>query len=288
MKHTSQVYRVEKPRFSSLVFAGMIFGLYEAYLTKVLWAPPWGDPVIIAGFAPFETLLLVFWWHAWFSFIIPLLVAEKLLTGSTSLGASLPGKLGTFFNSWGGLAAVMTFGGLFQSLNSPSPADSLFSGISTTAILVLLVLIWKRVTRERNYKMEDLLPNRKQCQVLLIPAGMMYLAMGILIRPDWYPNLIGHLMIWLLYAVVIFLFTRSQKQAPQVSEAAEIESWAYKRWLLLVGIFPVAATAGKILLTGLFEIIAVICWFGGIAYGLATFIQAVKLTFPTEGDEAHA
>jgi len=27
----SQVYRVEKPRFSSLVFAGMIFGLYEAY-----------------------------------------------------------------------------------------------------------------------------------------------------------------------------------------------------------------------------------------------------------------
>ena len=30
------VYRTDKPRFPSLVFAGMIFGLYEAYLTKVL------------------------------------------------------------------------------------------------------------------------------------------------------------------------------------------------------------------------------------------------------------
>ena len=70
------VYRVKKPRFSSLVFAGMIFGLYEAYLTKVLWAPPWGNPVMIAEFAPVETLVLVFWWHCWFSFIIPLLVAS--------------------------------------------------------------------------------------------------------------------------------------------------------------------------------------------------------------------
>jgi hypothetical protein len=284
----SLVYRSGTPRFSSLMFAGMIFGLYEAYLTKVLWAPPWGDPVIIAGFAPFETLVLVFWWHAWFSFIIPLLIAEKLLTGSTSLGRSLPGKLGTFFNSWGGLAAVMTFGGLFQSINSPSPAESLLSGISTTSILVLLVLIWKRVTAERDYKMEELLPNQKQFRALLIPASIMYLAMGVLIRPDWYPGLIGHLMIWMLYAVVIYLFIRSQKQTSPVAEASEIENWGAKRWLMLAGIFPIAATAGEILLTGLFEIVAVIFWFGGMAYGLATFIKAVKLTFPKEGIEAHA
>ena len=94
----SLIYRADKPRFPSLVFAGMIFGLYEAYLTKVLWAPPWGDPVIIAEFAPVETLVLVTWWHCWFSFIIPLLVAEKLLTNSTSLGRCLPGKLGDFLS----------------------------------------------------------------------------------------------------------------------------------------------------------------------------------------------
>ena len=135
----SLVYRASQPRFSSLVFAGMIFGLYEAYLTKVLWAPPWGDPVIIAEIAPIETLVLVFWWHAWFSFIIPLLVSERLVTNSTSLGRSLPGRIGKFFNSWSGLAAVMVFGGLFQSINSPSVGESLLSGILTTGVLVIMV-----------------------------------------------------------------------------------------------------------------------------------------------------
>ena len=104
----SLVYRSGEPRFSSLVFAGMIFGLYEAYLTKVLWDPPWGGALIVAEIAPIETLVLVLWWHAWFSFIIPLLIAEKLFSGSTSLGRSLPGKLGDILNSWGGLAGSWT------------------------------------------------------------------------------------------------------------------------------------------------------------------------------------
>ncbi len=276
----SLVYRAGTPRFSSLVFAGMLFGLYEAYLTKVLWAPPWGDPVIIAEFAPVETLVLVFWWHAWFSFIIPLLVAEKLLTDSTSLGRSLPGKLGAFFNSWGGLAFVMAFGGLFQTINSPSVGESLLSGISTTAVLVLLVLLWKRVTKDKVYSLDELLPNRKQFKWLLVPAGLMYLAMGVLIRPDWYPGLLGHLMIWLLYGITIYLFSRSQKQAPPAADNSELSSWEPRRWLVLAGIFPLAATAGELLLTGFFEVLALAFWFGGIGFGLAAFIKAVKLTFP--------
>jgi hypothetical protein len=284
----SLVFRSGQPRFSSLVFAGMLFGLYEAYLTKVLWAPPWGDPVIIAGFAPVETLVLVFWWHAWFSFIIPLLVAEKLCTGSNSLGQSLPGKLGQFFNSWSGLAAVMVFGGLFQSINSPSVGQSFLSGISTTAILVGLILLWKRITKDQVYSMAELLPNRKQFKRLLIPAGIMYLAMGILIRPDWYPGLIGHLMIWILYGVTIYLFSRSQKvDLPASQNDADLETWPDKRWVLLAGIFPLAATAGEILLTGFFEILALIFWFGGISFGIYTFIKAVKMTSPPKGDPQH-
>ena len=284
----SLVYRAEKPRFPSLVYAGMLFGLYEAYLTKVLWAPPWGDPVIIAGFAPIETLVLVFWWHAWFSFIIPLLVAEKLLTDSNSLGRSLPGKIGKFFNSWGGLAAVMAFGGLFQSINSPDVGASLLSGISTTAVLVGLVVIWKRTTRDQTYTMAKLLPNRRQFKWLLIPAGIMYLVMGILIRPDWYPGLIGHLMIWILYAITIYLFLQSQKKPALELEENELASWAPKRWLLLAGIFPLAATAGEILLGGLFAPLALAFWFGGIIFGVVMFIKALRLTFPNQGEAQHA
>jgi len=282
------VYRADTPRFSSLVFAGMIFGLYEAYLTKVLWAPPWGDPVIIAGFAPIETLVLVFWWHAWFSFIIPLLVAEKLLTGSTSLGRSMPGKIGKFFNSWGGLAAVMIFGGLFQSINSPSVGESLLSGISTTAVLTGLVLIWKRVTKETTYNMADLLPNRTQFKWLLIPTGLMYLIMGIFLRPDWFPGLIGHLMIWLLYGISFYLLSRSQKSPEFSSEEFVLDTWGVKKWLLLVGLFPLAATASELILGWVGGVLAIGFWFGGIIFGVVMFIKAVRLTFPRQKDIQHA
>ena len=276
----SLVYRADQPRFPSLVFAGMVFGLYEAYLTKVLWSPPWGDPVIIAGFAPIETLVLVFWWHCWFSFIIPLLVAEKLLTGSNSLGLSLPGKLGDFLNSWGGLAAVMIFGGLFQSINSPSVGQSLLSGISTTGVLIGLTALWKRISREQTYTMKELLPNQKQFNWLLIPVGIMYLAMGILIRPDATPDLIGHLMIWILYGACFFLFTKSQNNPAPQPESREVRTWGSSKWLLLAGIFPLAAVTGEIIFQGLFEPLALAFWFVGILFGVVVFIKALRMTFP--------
>jgi hypothetical protein len=284
----SLVYRARQPRFSSLVFAGMIFGLYEAYLTKVLWAPPWGQSLIVGGIAPIETLVLVFWWHAWFSFIIPLLVTERILIGSTSLGQSLPGKLGRFFNSWSGLAVLMAFGGLFQSINSPSVGKSLLSGLSTTSVLVVLVLVWKWITRGLSYSMAELLPNRKQFKWLLVPAGLMYLALGILIRPEAYPGLIGHLMIWLLYGLSFYLFSRSQKNPEVVLEEGELDAWDNKKWLLLAGIFPLAAVLGEILLNGISTPLAVISWFGGIAFGVIAFIKAVRLTFPRTGETRQA
>jgi len=281
------VLRSPKPRFASLVFAGMIFGLYEAYLTKVLFAPPWGASVIIAGFAPVETLVLVFWWHAWFSFILPLLIAEKLLTSSTEISLSIPGKIGRFLNSWGGLALVMVFGGLFQSINSPSVGESLLSGISTIAVLIILVLIWKRLTRNRTYPMKELLPDPKQFRWLLVPTGIMYLALGLLLRPDALPGLGGQAVIWTLYAICFFFLFRSRKISNIVpkSEDPKLEIWGDKRWLLLAAIFPLAAAAGEYILKPISNPLAVIFWFGGILFGVIMFVKAFRQTLPKQKEE---
>ena len=56
---------------------------------QTTWQAPGSSPgvrKVVFLFVSLLALVLVFWWHAWFSFIIPLLVAEKILTGSTSLG----------------------------------------------------------------------------------------------------------------------------------------------------------------------------------------------------------
>ncbi len=77
------VYRKGRPTLPALYFAGTLFGLYEAYITKILWNPGWDEPVFkLAEVAVTETLVLVFFWHVWMSFIVPLLAAETWLTRS--------------------------------------------------------------------------------------------------------------------------------------------------------------------------------------------------------------
>ena len=135
--------------------------------------------------------------------------------------------------------------------------------------------------------MAELLPNRKQFKWLLVPAGFMYLATGILLRPEWYPDLIGHLMIWILYGVSFYLLDKSQKTAALVQQGTELDTWENKRWLLLAGIFPLAAVGGEVLISPISDILALIFWFGGIAFGVVTFIKAVRLTFPKDKDLQH-
>jgi hypothetical protein len=116
----------------------------------------------------------------------------------------------------------------------------------------------------------------------------MYLVMAILIRPEANPELIGHLTIWLLYGLTIYLFSMSQKTPAPPGNDLEMEKWESKRWLLLAGIFPLAATLGEILMTGLFEALAIVFWFGGILFGVVVFIKALRMIFPRKGAEAHA
>jgi len=276
------IYRAPRPRFPSLIFAGMLFGLYEAYLTKVLWNPPWGEALIIGGLAPIETLVLVLWWHAWFSFIIPLLIAEKMLTSSREIGQILPGAVGRLLNSRWGLVVIVAFGGIFQSVNSPSADQSLLSGLSTTAVLIVLVLVWRRVSRDRTPAMGELLPDKKEFRLLLIPTALLYLIMGAVMRPEAVPGLVGQALIWLLYALSFFLLWQSLKTGSKLRNGPRTpvsEKFPDRFWLVLAGVFPLAAVSGELLLAPVAEPLALFSWFGGILFSLIMFAKAVRFTF---------
>lgn len=78
-------FRFKKTSLTQLYFFGVIFGLYEALITKVLWAGYMGEtgPAMgtILGLATLEFPILVFFWHPIMSFIIPILVYQ-LMTGN--------------------------------------------------------------------------------------------------------------------------------------------------------------------------------------------------------------
>jgi hypothetical protein len=86
------VLRFGKPGFWPLYAAGMLYGMYEAYITKVVWVSfrPEGPFFTAGGIALFETIILVLFLHPLLAFVIPLLFTEMLLTNSTEVDEGLP------------------------------------------------------------------------------------------------------------------------------------------------------------------------------------------------------
>jgi len=74
--------RARKVSLVQLYFFGVLFGLYEGIITKVLWAGYMGSDGpgfgTILGVAAMETPILIFFWHPLFAFIIPILVYQIL------------------------------------------------------------------------------------------------------------------------------------------------------------------------------------------------------------------
>lgn len=278
------------PNFSTLLYLGMIFGLYEAYITKVLWNPPWGDAWIVAGMAPVETVVLVFWWHAWFSFILPLVIGQQILTREQTLAGLLPPKITHMVTSKIGLILLVICGGVFQSLNSPSPIHSLLSGVSTVGVLAGLILLWKRLTQNKAYALPNLLPDKQELRWLLVPLGLMYLIMSLVLRPDAFPPFVGHLLIWLIYGLITFLLAVNQRNLSnltgrqQSSTSTDVKG---KAWWKVALLFPLSATLAELLLSPIDQGIAVIAWIGGILFGLTMFFIAFKETLSKQGTPRH-
>ena len=81
----SLAIKYKKTSIRQLYWFGVLFGLYEAVITKVLWQGYMNEtgPALgrILGVASIEFPLLVFFWHPIFSFILPILTYQ-ILRGS--------------------------------------------------------------------------------------------------------------------------------------------------------------------------------------------------------------
>ncbi len=271
-----------RPRFSSLVFAGMLFGLYEAYMTKVLWKPGWGAAITLGDVAVVEVFVLVFWWHAWFSFITPLVLGEGLLTTSRDVLLGLPLRLRRFYGSWKGWLTIALFGAAFQSINSPSPLHSLASGAGTVGVLALLTALWRRVTRGRTYALSDLLPGKGEFRLLAAWLGALYLFLGTVIYPERLPPVWpGQVIVWGLYALVIALFLRALRRTRPLKNIRSLPAFSPAKTLLGLGLsFVFALPLMKILLGGAAEVIVLGGWGMGIFLGVWAFALAVREIFP--------
>lgn len=286
------VFNYGRPSFYTLFTAGTIFGMYEAYITKVLWSPTWGDPLIsVAGVAAIELIVLVFFWHPFMSFIIPLFVGESILTGSRRSLNGLPGRIRDLFNSrrriYGLLLLLAGFSGIFQSLNSPSPIHSLLSGLSTTAVIMFLIYLWRNKTKGGEYDIRAFLPNKREFLFLSILLAVMYITLGILIRPDALPGLFPQLIIWLVYAglfIMLFSHLRKSRKMVLLESISSPINFSWKLIIVLPLLFTISSTIARFMLWDFRGIIMLLFWFVECTTGISVFFLAIKELIPSKGN----
>jgi hypothetical protein len=274
------VFRHGKGWFYALFPAGALFGLYEAYITKVIWSPTWNDaPIRLGGVAIVETLLLVLFWHAFMAFIVPLFLAETALTSSREVFTGLPIKIRRMLvsNSASKIAYILTFAaGLFQSNGTPTPFDSLASGTLNSAFLIALIVIWKR-KRGDGYHLRDLLPGPRGFRALLVLLGVDYLVLGGLLRPEEIPGIEAQSTVWALYMFFGTLLYAGIRLSGRVEEAPSA-SYELDASVRRMGVMTILFTAGSVVgnLTGVGHVVALFVWVVGIAIGLMTLGLTIR------------
>jgi hypothetical protein len=79
--------RTRRTSVGHLYLFGVLIGLYESWITKVLWVgyPSIREPLMgtFLGIASLEFSVLVFFWHPVFAFVLPIFVFEALTLSSS-------------------------------------------------------------------------------------------------------------------------------------------------------------------------------------------------------------
>lgn len=278
------VFNYGKPRFYPLFIAGAIFGMYEAYLTKVLWNPAWGDAFVsLGGIAIIETILLVLFWYSFMSFIIPLFVGESILTGSRGIVNGLPNVIRDLFTSRKATYIILilfaVLSGIFQSANSPSPMHSLLSGLSTTAVLLFLIYLWRTKTKGKEYSIQMLLPDKREFSILVTLLIVMYVVMGIFIRPEALPGATPQLIIWIIYAglfTILFFHLKKSKNMDLPESITTPIKFSWKILILLSLLFTISSAFTELIAGSFGNIIMLIFWIVDCIIGISVFFLSIK------------
>ena len=208
--------RTKKTSLSQLYILGMAFGLYEAVITKVLWAgymdatgPGFGT---VLGVASVEFLVLVFFWHPIFSFIFPILTYEVITGENLITHDSVLKKTKRKTNLLLlGLFAVSIFVANGNKLNLASAWLSVIG--NTLLVFIFGFLGKKRSIRQFNFK-------GKYFALACVYLFALYAWSGFNILPERFPKeFCPYLTIILSYLYVGLLFTKSKKNSVKLIAA---------------------------------------------------------------------
>lgn len=196
---------------SSLYLWGVLFGMYESWITKVTWAgymgqqPQWGT---VLGFAPAEFLIIVFFWHPVMSFIVPLFLFETLVMSRDRESPVLAGHAVILLRGRRSMALLVLLaltGAAFLSMNSKfDSVAALATLIGTFAIIALFRFCTIRWNNDRS-SIFSLTLSRRGFVILLVYLILLYGLSFLLLLPERIAPLLTIFLTILFYAVIVLL-----------------------------------------------------------------------------------
>ncbi|WP_439026419.1 hypothetical protein [Haloarchaeobius sp. DT45] len=198
--------------YTTLLAYGGLFGLYEGYLIKQLWNPNWAVDLTanVGGVRLFHTVMLVFFVHPILAFVLPLLIAERLLCSPGRLTERLPARLQGYRGTVVMLGVLGAYLGVILGGNLPGRAAIRLPLVSIV-VLTGLGMVWRVGFRGHRYRLEELLPTGRWLYGLAGVLLVLYPVYTVTIRPGALPGrLLSHVIVlglYVLFAVTIVLTT---------------------------------------------------------------------------------
>lgn len=192
---------------TSLYLWGVLFGLYESWITKVIWAGYMGQAPAIGsflGFAIFESPLIVLFWHPVMSFTMPIL-AFQVLSGEKRL---LPGHarmLAKNKTTWAIILLIVLIGASSLSMNAKW---SVLAAVLTIIGSVLYILLFYYIASKKyaaQFSIRSLKLGKVGLAITALYLLVLYVWAFFSLLPERIPKLPTILLTLCFYGIVIAL-----------------------------------------------------------------------------------
>lgn len=256
--------------FSTLYFGGVLFGLYEAYLTKVLWVGLSEDFIKVFNVSIMDYLVLVFFWHPVFSLIIPVLVFEKIVSKTDYVYQGLPRFAKKVLESRTGLIFSLIVVGFYSAFNGVFQTLTMSELSILVPIILILFIIYKKELHNQ-YTLDQLLPNKKGIIFCISYLALIYIGLGVFFKPEIL-TLENQIPIWISYIIFGFIFAwKIRKNSSIHSTKGNNDEVPFRNILLYTFIIMISGLVFVIVLylTGLKDVMIIATWISWILLGIA-------------------
>lgn len=266
----SIAFKLKRISLPQVYLLGVIFGLYESWITKVLWSgyfdsngPGLGT---ILGIGISEFPILVFFWHPIMSFIVPILVFElltkKIHISHAHVLTKTTKKTILIVISLMSLATFIANGNKFNLLSS---------NISLVGTL-LIILVFYSLARRADLGVFNF--GRRGFIALSVYLALLYIMAFLFLLPERIPNtFVPYATILFFYLLTILLFIKSKTIDMELIAADE--SRYSIRDLLIFAIITIIATNLATILSGISLVILTVSYLILEFVGIILFVYVI-------------